>query len=172
MAENFLKGRLSCCPVPFLNTSPGGAITNSNLLFSYDSKVPCNKQARFGMEWGPRFSETNERDLERRIRIDNEDEGDEGHQGGVCCHVHALEGLKCRTSNFSLSSSRGVICSPLLTSRLALTGLLAVLLIMMTVLTWVFTSTNVQHSVKSIAAEFRQRVPSTYRRCFRGYLTK
>ncbi|MCO5557036.1 hypothetical protein L7F22_010591 [Adiantum nelumboides] len=155
MAEDFLKGRLSCCPVPFLNTSPGGAVTNSNLLFSYDSKVPCNKQARFGMEWGPSFSEMNERDLERIIRIDKEDEGDEGHQGGVCCHVHALEGLKCRKSNFSASSFRGVICSPLLTSRLALTGLLAVLLIVMTVLTWVFTSTNVQHSVKSIAAEFR-----------------
>lgn len=39
-----------------------------------------------------------------------------------------------------------------------LQGLLAVLLIVMTVLTWVFTSTNVQHSVRSVAAEFRHEL--------------
>ncbi|KAI5083094.1 hypothetical protein GOP47_0003432 [Adiantum capillus-veneris] len=163
MDEEYLEGRLSakhisCCPVPFLNTSPGRAVTNSNLLFSHDPKAPCNKQAGFGMEWDPGFLEGSERDLERKVRIDKGEEDDEGQQGGSCSHVGVLESLKCWKSNFSSLSICGVVCSPLLTSRLALTGLLAVLLIVMTVLTWVFTSSNVQHSVKSIAAEFRHEL--------------
>eukprot|EP00250_Pteridium_aquilinum_P017508 c23665_g1_i1 orf=1-2361(-) len=160
MDDDSLEGhgsvtRVSCCPVPFRSASPGRAVTSSNSIFSYDTKVHCNRQAVLDMPWdlpGPM-----EKDMEKKVKFEEEEE-DEGstrsglHRPGKC------ERLKCWKSNASSCSFCGVMCSPLLTSRLALTGLLAVLLIVMTVLTWVFTSTNVQHSVRSVAAEFRHEL--------------
>lgn len=148
--------RNSCCPGPFPRASPVRAVASSNSIFSYDSKVLGNRQIVLDMPWEPGLPEAMQRGSEKKVKIEVEEE-DEGSKSMHHCHGK-WESLKCWKNSASSCSLCGVICSPLLTSRLALTGLLAVLLIVMTVLTWVFTSTNVQHSVRSVAAEFRHEL--------------
>lgn len=155
----------SCWPVTFLGSSPSPARARAaDTIFNYDLGLLCQEGAGLEMPWATHsMSEdmekgcTNEKKhLCKSNNNKKDDEDDEYHEGRNVCSQGCLP--SCWKGNTSTWSLCGVMCNPLLTSRLALMALLAVLLIIMTVLTWVLTSTNVQHSVSLIASKFRREL--------------
>lgn len=132
-------------------------------FFNYDIGLLCQEQAVLDMPWATSMSEDMEKghssEKKPTDKIDKDsdnDEDDDSHEVMWDCGVWQL--LNFWKGNASTRFLCGVMCNPLLTSRLALMGLLAMLLIIMTVLMWVLTSTNVKHSVGSVASKFRHEL--------------
>ncbi|KAI5083394.1 hypothetical protein GOP47_0003137 [Adiantum capillus-veneris] len=152
----------SCWPVSFLGYSPSPVRARAaDTIFSYDLGLLCQEHAALDMPWATHgVSEdigknwTNEKKhADKNNNGKDDDENDDLQEEKKGCSRCCL--LGCWRGNAATRSLCGVMCNPLLTSRLALMALLALLLIVMTVLTWVLTSTNVQHSVSLIASKFR-----------------
>ncbi|MCO5560949.1 hypothetical protein L7F22_014569 [Adiantum nelumboides] len=151
-------------PVSCLGYSPSPVRTRAaDTIFSYDLGLLCQEQDGLDMPWATRGGSedmekiwTNgKRHAHKNDNSKGDDENDpqeEKNDFYRCCL------LSCWTGDVASRSFCGVTCNPLLASRIALMALLAFLVIILTVLTWVLTSTNVQHSVSLIASKFRREL--------------
>lgn len=116
----------SCCPVSFLGSSPSPTRARTvDTFFNYDIGLLCQEQAVLNMPWATSMSEDMEKGhssekkpTDKNDKDSDNDEDDDSHEAMWDCGVWQL--LNFWKGNASTRFLCGVMCNPLLTSRLAL----------------------------------------------------